>query len=193
MKDFGNLFLTKVRDVNFTLMNEWLSYEILSLADDFGQKLEKEQATHISYRMKDILYEKYKNWDIGEIHSIFQLGMSGVYGKYSKVTVQSLVSWLISADKQKRGENVNNVFGFEEQPLTEEDKRRFQESFDRCFPFIKFCEERNIDVSNVDLQEYYELRNFFNENGIRKTETRMENYPKYDPKFTVNNLIRKLM
>lgn len=81
-------------------INSWVEEEIQSLADDFNQRLEKDMGLHICRRLREVLTTKYKSWSVGTVHAVFQTGLSGGYGKYQKISVKVLFSWLSSAQNQ---------------------------------------------------------------------------------------------
>ena len=140
----------KVKDLDFDRMKRWLSDEIFSLADDFGQKLDIEQAKHIANRLKYTLTaenSKFRNWGVWDVHTTFQKGLTGAFGKSSKVTFQILVNWLWSEERARRGENVNTQDPFDKESMrqTDEDKRRSK----RYLPFLKWCLLYNVDINKL--------------------------------------------
>jgi len=78
-------------------LNSWIEDEIISLANDFDQRLSDEILLHICKRLKNILTTKYKSWYVGTIHAVFQTGLNGGYGISHKISVKTIFQWLGAA------------------------------------------------------------------------------------------------
>ena len=78
-------------------LNKWIEWEIISLANDYDQKIPNEILLHICTRLRDALTTKYKSWFVGTIHAVFQTGLNGGYGISHKISVKTLFYWLNAA------------------------------------------------------------------------------------------------
>lgn len=189
MKLIDKISASKISDLSYDDVKLWLMEEIADLCADMGQKLDDEQKQHIPARMMLIFVDKYRNWEPGKIHAIFQRGITGAYGsKTTKLTVALLLSWITSEDKTLRGENVQG-FIMNDEKLPQSEIDRFSEIADRCLPFIKFCDHNAVDITGLSQDEYYALRNKYNifgESGIRSD---IERLPKYR-NFEISNMIK---
>ncbi|MDH5524551.1 MAG: hypothetical protein OEY01_11245 [Desulfobulbaceae bacterium] len=90
-----------IRLLSETVLNEWISEEVIDLANDFGQTLADDLLKHICERLRGAMLTKYRSWAVGDIHAALQVGMSGAYGPVHKITVQRIFMWLKSAEKQR--------------------------------------------------------------------------------------------
>jgi len=163
--------------IGMTDMQNWLSEELNTLAMDFGQKLEIDQAKHIAVRLHEtLLSQKFKNWEAGKIHAIFQMGITGQYGKVSRVTYQALVSWLYAAEKTMRGEN---VYSEEQRTMIVRSNEHYAEVSKRCVPFIKYCQDRNIDITGLSQAEYAAIRDRFSAYGPDSVSDELSALPRY--------------
>lgn len=202
MYTIDEISTTKIKDVDITRLKIWIQDEVYSTADDFGQKLDDEQAKHIGSRLYYVLTTKYKNWEVGIIHSIFQKGISGQYGKTaSKVTVSNILNWLISEEKLKHTEN--GTVGFQIEEIT--DSKRFDVNMNKHMKFIRWCQEKNIDVSQLDeidtnmLSDHYyhdslkitKLREKYNQSTEAEMELLLPTLPIMRDYGTVKQLIKK--
>jgi hypothetical protein len=178
MKIIDQIFAIPFSTLDSERFNLWLTDEILQLGDDFGQRLDDEQGKHIARRMKEILSDKFRTWDAGTVHAIFQTGLSGSYGKVSKVTVHTLTGWLYSARQQMIQDNVTRPHN--EDNTEYKSREHYSWTADQCIPFIRWCMKNDIDVSHVDSVQYDRLRAMFNEGdefammGIIDTLPRMK-------------------
>lgn len=100
MKKHEQFRATKISDVSKTDVHTFIEEEIFDLWNDFGQKLDNEQITHICTRLYEVLSTKYRSWHVGTIHAVFQSGLNGGYGTAHKITVKTLFQWLGAAQKQ---------------------------------------------------------------------------------------------
>lgn len=142
------LELRKISDVSSKDIYDWILDQVYTLAHDFGQNITSEEVKHITSRLVWYLNEKKRNAFLGDIHSIFQQGVSGMFGKtISKVTYANLVQWITASDRQKIGSNVS--FGYVPSSLPDDDPR-----YDRIMqnhkPFIDWCMKHDIDVSQLE-------------------------------------------
>lgn len=143
-----NVELIKIADLDQTSIYNWILDQVYTLAHDYGQNITTEEVKHITSRLIWFLNEKKRNAELGEIHSIFQNGISGVYGKtISKVTYANLVQWIIAADRQKIGSNIST--GYDPSALPEDDPR-YTRIMQEHKPFIDWCMKHDIDVSQLD-------------------------------------------
>jgi len=168
--------LMKIRDVSEYSLKEWLLSEISTVASDFGQRLEDDQQKHIPKRLFEFLTEKYRNWDLGTIHSIFKAGVTGKYGKTSKVTVAAMLFWITSEEKLARGENVSS---FPEDNTVYRERAYYNQIYEKCVPFINYCHDHWINTMDLSLEEYYNLRDRFNRLGESGVRSELERLPKY--------------
>lgn len=167
----------KISDIGREDLKLWLLEELDNLASDLGQKMDPDQISHIPGRMISIFQEKYRNWEAGKIHSIFQKGITGSYGKVSKITVSNLLTWITQEDRASRGENVHS---FEPEPeYTKEQLKHFDETANRNLPFIKHCHENGIDLSELNYEQWRNLRDRFNRVGASEMRYELDQYPKY--------------
>ena len=188
MKLIDKISAIKISDISHDEIKYWLMEEVTDLCMDMGQKLVDEQKDHIPNRLFYILIDKYRNWEPGKIHSIFQKGITGAYGSKSmKLTVSLILSWITQEDRLLRGENVQNYFN-EDEKIPESEKERFREVGKRCVPFIRFCHERSIDISCLSLDEYRKLRDRFNRGGEIEIMADISNLPQYK-NFGISNFI----
>lgn len=100
MKKHEQFRATKISDISKIDIQTFIEEEIFDLWNDFGQKLDKEQISHICKRLFDVLSTKYRSWHVGTIHAVFQTGLNGGYGPAHKITVKTLFQWLGAAQKQ---------------------------------------------------------------------------------------------
>lgn len=91
----------KISDVSETDVKMWIWDEITYLANDCGQNIDADMLQHIGRRLFEKLNTTYRSWYVGDIHAVFQMGLSGAYGTFRKVTVQSLFSFLKIAQSQR--------------------------------------------------------------------------------------------
>jgi hypothetical protein len=178
MKTLDEINTIKFTDLDADRFKNWLKDELFTLADDFGQKIDNEQMTHIAFRMKEILCDKFRTWDAGTVHNIFQLGIAGQYGKAMKITVHSLVGWLYSAKSQMIQDNITHPGDFEFGD-TSKSREYYNKIADKCIPFIHWCQKNNINVSELSTEYYERLRDEFNENGEWVLMDILDELPKY--------------
>lgn len=162
MKIIDQIFAIPFSTLDSERFNLWLTDEILQLGDDFGQRLDDEQGKHIARRMKEILSDKFRTWDAGTVHAIFQTGLSGSYGKVSKVTVHTLTGWLYSARQQMIQDNVTRPHN-DEDTTAYKSREYYNRTADKCLPFIRWCIENDIDASRIESAQYDRLQTMFNE------------------------------
>ena len=166
---------TKISDIGVTDLQDWILQKVNEIADDLGQKLDENQFKYIPLRLYQFLSEKFKNWPLGNVESIFKAGVCGKYGKVTKITVSTLLFWLTTEEKSRRGENVEK---FIFQDNTPENSEHFNRSATKCVPFINYCHSQNIDISELDYQQYSALRDRFNFDR-KSAEIELEKFPKY--------------
>jgi hypothetical protein len=97
---YKNIQEKKIDILDQLTMDTWIEEEIISLANDFDQRLSDDMLLHICKRLREVLITKYKSWSVGSVHAIFQTGLSGGYGKYQRISVKALFNWLSSAQNQ---------------------------------------------------------------------------------------------
>lgn len=169
---------TKIRDIDSDRLHRWIAEEINTLANDYGQKLELDQVRHISSRLMGTFQStKLKNWHPATIHNIFQLGITGQYGKATKVTYSILISWIWAHEKTTRSENKH----YSTDDFVEKTPEYYKAVADRCLPFIKWCFVRDIDTDTLTPEQYNQLRDKFNEVGPDNFEPYIEHVPRYKP------------
>jgi hypothetical protein len=162
MKIIDQIFAIPFSTLDSERFNLWLTDEILQLGDDFGQRVDDAQGKHIAHRMKEILTDKFRTWDAGTVHAIFQNGIAGSYGKATKVTVHVLTGWLYSARQQMIQENVTHPHNNEDN--TEYKSREYyNRTAEKCLPFIRWCIDNDIDASRIESAQYDRLQTMFNE------------------------------
>lgn len=167
----------KMNQISQRDLQNWLGEELNSLALDFGQKLEIEQARHIAMRLHEtLLGPKFRNWEAGRIHAIFQSGLTGQYGKASRVTYQTLVSWIYQAERTMRGEN---VYTDEQKSYIARSNEHYNTVAKKCVPFIKYCQDRNIDITGLSQEEYSSIRDRFNAYGPDSVSEELSALPRY--------------
>jgi len=98
---YDEIRYSKISDISEVDIKVWILDEITSLASDCGQNIDNEMTLHIGRRLFEKLNTTYRSWYIGDIHAVFQMGLSGAYGTFRKVTVQSLFSFLKIAQAQR--------------------------------------------------------------------------------------------
>jgi hypothetical protein len=177
MKRIDTISATKISDLSYDDIKYWLIEEIADLCNDMGQKLDDDQKQHIPTRMMLILVDKYRNWEPGKIHSIFQKGISGGYGKGMKITIALLLSWITQEDRLYRGENVSEWWN--EPEISESEKQRYREISDRCAPFVRYCHDRWIDITELSKDAYFALRDRFNKYGPLEIQYELDSLPRY--------------
>jgi hypothetical protein len=177
MKLIDKISVIKMSDISHDDLKLWLIEEITDLCNDMGQKLDEDQKQHVPNRLFYILIEKYRNWEPGKIHSIFQKGIAGSYGRGIKITVALLLNWITQEDKLAKGENVHGYMPDEE--ITSDQKQHYEETFQRCYPFINFCHTRGIDISGLERDDYYRLRNRYNKGGESEIMADIAKLPQY--------------
>lgn len=90
----------KLKDFAKQDLQDFIEEEVVSLWNDFGQKMDEEQLKHIGSRLYEVFTTKYRSWAAGTIHASFQAGLNGAYGSSYKIHVKTLFHWLASAQKQ---------------------------------------------------------------------------------------------
>lgn len=90
----------RISDLSQTDVESFIEEEIFQLWNDFGQKVDVEQISHICRRLYGVLTTKYRSWYVGTIHAIFQSGLNGSFGVNHKVTVKTLFFWLNASQQQ---------------------------------------------------------------------------------------------
>jgi hypothetical protein len=135
---------TKISDLPELTVKKWIMDEISDLANDFGQKIDNETNIYIARRLYDVLTNRFRSWYVGDVHACFQTGLTGGYGKFSKVTVQTLLYFL------KRAENNLIVQSVYSQESKKYDDRIQGEAESRFGDFILWCTKNNIYADNVD-------------------------------------------
>lgn len=119
----------KINEIDRIRLNAWVESEIVSLANDYDSKLDDVTLAHTCKRFRDVLVYQYGEWEAGTIHAVLQNGLSGVYGKFVKVNVQSLMIWLKAAQNQHisnmglKSERENKDFQFS--PVADTIESRF--------------------------------------------------------------------
>lgn len=152
MRELSNI---KVRDIGNDELKLWLLGELNELSDDLDVNLDDNQLNHIPRKMAQVLTERFRNWDAGTIHSIFQKGVSGAYGKPGRITVAMLINWLTSEERLKRGENVGDN-GFKVLDYTHEEVVRFNHIADQHLPFMRWCVTHAVDITALDDHPCYD-------------------------------------
>lgn len=183
-----NISAMKIKDVDVESLQRWIAEEINSLFDDVGQKADNDQQRHIAKRLKDTFIDKYRNWEPGKIHSIFQSGITGKYGKGSKITLSTLLYWITSEDKLTRGENVSYSSQYYE--LSKEQKEYYKRSGDKCLPFIIFCHKNWFDVSSLTPEQYELLRDRYNNDGEQAVREDLKGLPRYTSAAITHEFIK---
>jgi len=183
MKILNEISVIKFADLDSDRFKSWLTDEIVTLAEDFGQKFTetaegKHQLEHIAFRMKEILCDKFRTWDAGTVHNIFQMGIAGQYGRAIKMTVHTLVGWLYSAKTQMIQDNITHPQYFDSGD-TSKTSEYFNKVADKCLPFICWCERHKINVSELSQEYYKQLRDEFNDSGEWVLLDILEELPKY--------------
>ena len=79
----------------------WVMDEITSLINDCGQSINDDILEHTARRLYEKLKTVYRSWSVGDVHSVFQVGLSGGYGSFRRITVQALFIWLKVAQNQR--------------------------------------------------------------------------------------------
>jgi hypothetical protein len=176
MKLIDKISATKISDISHEDLKYWLIEELNDMADDFDQTLSDEQLAHIPRRMVGILTDKFRNWEPGKIHSVFQKGITGAYGKSTKITVSLILNWITAEDRLARGENVNRFYTEIE---GEKSAEYYRQVGDRCMPFIQYCHKNCIDVSSLSQSDYFELRDRFNDGGEWAVRDELDALPRY--------------
>jgi len=174
LKILDRISATPIRDISHDDLKIWIYDEVQDLYRDVDQKEDNDQLHHINRRLSDFLREKYRNMEAGKVHSIFQLGVTGKYGKPGRISLATLLNWITQEDKLTRGENVSQ-YPDNSEPENDKDYRAIA---DRCIPFINFCMDLGADVSTIEDSEYYRLRNEFNRNGANSVRFELEKLPK---------------
>lgn len=197
MRDLSNI---KIKDISQDELKYWLLGELNELSDDLDVNIDDNQLNHIPRKMTQVLSERFKNWDTGTIHSIFQKGVSGAYGKPGRITVSMLINWITQEDKLKRGENVGAFIPMPDYPSDEVE--RFNRIADQHLPFMRWCMTHGVDISAMDTEQVTSdgrfmegfnarnLRNEFNRNGADYMVSRLPELPRVKFMGTVNYLTR---
>lgn len=180
-----DISLTKFKDLADEEIKNWIQEQVYNLADDYGQKLDNEQGRHIASRLLYTLKNtKLKNWEPETIYRIFQLGLTGQYGKTTRITYQVLISWLWTHERNTRSENKSYPDTAEE---TEKSPGHYKKTGDKCLPFILYCHSRDIDITGLDPHQYADLRDKYNQNGPAWLDA--QNLPRYKPIGNFNKSI----
>lgn len=166
--------MLKISDIGVTDLQDWILEKVNEISDDFGQKLDDNQLEYIPRRLYHFLREKFKNWPLGNVESIFKAGVCGKYGKTGKITVSVLLYWLTTEEKTSRGENVEK---FNVQEITNENAEHYNRTAAKCMPFINYCLSQSIDISELDYNRYCSLRDRFNFDP-KETQLELERFPK---------------
>lgn len=100
MKSYEERKHLRISDVSANDLNMWILDEIVSLSNDFGNKLDNDEILHIGRRLYEKLTTAYRSWYVADVHAAFQTGLSGAYGSFRKVTVIALFQFLKMAQNQ---------------------------------------------------------------------------------------------
>ena len=168
-----------IKDIDSDRLKRWITDEIYTLADDFGQKLDQDQAKHIGNRLLGLFTStKVRSWSPGTVHAIFQSGLTGAYGKASKVTYFVLINWIWSYDRSQRSENkyTGNINIEYDKPDS-----YYRQQSEEWVPFIKWCEDRNIAAHHYTSEQLIALKNRFNNIGPNMMDLESERLEKYKP------------
>lgn len=177
MKNYERISEFRLSQLSQKEIQEWLNEEITSIALDFGQKLDLDQLRHIAIRLYETLITpKFRNWEPGKIHAVFQNGVTGQYGKASRVTFQLLISWIYSAERSMRGENVSDERYKE---FAQQSAEHYKNVADKCIPFIRYCHDMNLDVSVLSQPDYFSMRDSFNNYGPNSIAEDLAALPRY--------------
>jgi hypothetical protein len=168
--------LRKIADLDRESMYNWILDQVYTLAHDYGQNITTEEVKHITSRLIWFLTEKKRNACLGEIHSIFQQGISGMFGKtISKVTYANLVQWITASDRQKIGSNMSSGYDPSNMP---EDDPRYDRIMQEHKPFIYWCMKHDIDVSQLDDIDISRMQDRDYVQSLRITQLRREFFEK---------------
>jgi hypothetical protein len=100
----------RISDLNEDDFKIWIMDELTDLMNDCGQKIDNDMLIHSVRRLRGVLFlGKYRSWYVGDVHATFQVGLSGAYGMFTKVTVKSLLQFLNQAQRQLTNKNVNKA------------------------------------------------------------------------------------
>ena len=157
-----------IKNLDHERLQRWITDEIEQLADDYGQNIDSEQVIHISKRLKGLFIDsKIKNWSVASIHSIFQNGINGIYGKSGKITFHLLNSWIWSYDRNSRSENKSNN---DVLPNDEKDHEYYKKKSMEWIPFIRFCQDKCIAVHELTEAQHMDLKERFHKKGPQSIE-----------------------
>jgi len=182
----------KIKDIGKEELRLWLIGELNEMISDLGQQLSDDQMSHIPNRIAQILTDKFRNWDPGKLHSIFQKGIAGSYGKTGRLSVSTILNWIFQEERLGRGENVtpgdNGIIGIPH--YNPEQIKRFNEIADRHIPFMIWVQDNGIDITQMDDEQMTpegrhiegpnikRLREEFNRKGASGMKGREERLPR---------------
>ena len=81
------------------LRNE-IRVKLVILAKDAGTRFAEDEINHICSRMPEILTEKFNHYDIELIFEAWAKGSTGQFGLQTKITVNNLISWIYSKNRE---------------------------------------------------------------------------------------------
>ena len=76
--------------------------KLVILAKDAGTRFAEDEINHICSRMPEILTEKFNNYDIDIIFAAWEKGSTGQFGLQTKITVNNLISWIYSKNRENQ-------------------------------------------------------------------------------------------
>lgn len=172
MRELSNI---KVRDIGNDELKLWFLGELNELADDLDVSIDESQLNHIPRKMSQVLLERFRNWEVGTIHSVFQKGISGAYGKPGRLTVSMLINWLTQEEKLKRGENISDD-NFYSLGISKDEVSRYNKIADKHLPFMRWCATHSIDINAIDEPTYDSMGRLMEGNNARKLRNDFNNY-----------------
>ena len=102
-----------VKQVDRSLLKEWLEEKITATANDIRQTFKKDDLNHIVNRLSDILYFDFPQLQVIQVENIFTGIIYGVYGDNAKLSVRDMIKHLKRENnksyktKLDEGENKN--------------------------------------------------------------------------------------
>jgi len=83
------------------LKNE-IRVKLMVLAKDAGTRFAEDEINHICGRMPEILKEKFNHYEIETIWAAWEKGSTGQFGLQTKITVNNLISWIYSKNRENQ-------------------------------------------------------------------------------------------
>ena len=106
MSTYEKIQHLRISEISEIDLKVWMMDEIYGLANDCGQTIADDMVIHIYKRLNEKLLTAYRSWHAGTIHAAFQVGLTGGYGAFRKVTVQALFQFLKNAQTQMAAQKV---------------------------------------------------------------------------------------